>query len=98
MRIVVKNARIADGSGSDLFDGAVLIEGERIAEVFQGEAPAEAEKRADRVIDAAGNVLAPGFIDTHSHSDLKVLSEPELLPKLHQGITTEVLGQDGISM
>ena len=50
------------------------------------------------MISGKGYICAPGFIDTHSHSDLKVLSEPQLLPKLHQGITTEVLGQDGISM
>lgn len=117
MRILVKNARIADGTGKDLFDGAVLIEDERIAAVFHGPAsyaaedaapaagspagnavPVDVERSADRVIDAGGHVCAPGFIDTHSHSDLKVLSEPSLLPKLHQGITTEVLGQDGISM
>ncbi len=42
--------------------------------------------------------MSPGFIDTHSHSDLKVLIQPELFAKLQQGITTEVLGQDGISM
>jgi N-acyl-D-amino-acid deacylase len=43
-------------------------------------------------------VIAPGFIDTHSHSDLRVLTEPELPMKLRQGITLEVFGQDGISV
>ena len=43
-------------------------------------------------------MVAPGFIDTHSHSDLKILEEPEVAPKVMQGITTEILGQDGISM
>lgn len=55
-------------------------------------------QETDLVIDAAGLIVAPGFIDTHSHSDLEVLIHPEILPKLKQGITTEVLGQDGISM
>ena len=50
------------------------------------------------VIDATGLVVAPGFIDTHSHSDLQILVDPEVRPKIMQGITTEVLGQDGISM
>ena len=53
---------------------------------------------ADVVIDGHGLYAAPGFIDTHSHSDLCVLTQPELRPKVMQGITTEALGQDGISM
>lgn len=51
-----------------------------------------------KIIDATGLILAPGFIDTHSHSDLAILEEPYLEPKIRQGITTEILGQDGISM
>ena len=43
------------------------------------------------VIDATGLVVAPGFIDTHSHSDLQILVDPEVRPKIMQGITTEVL-------
>lgn len=50
------------------------------------------------VIDVTGLVVAPGFIDTHSHSDLQILVDPEVRPKVMQGITTEILGQDGISM
>lgn len=49
------------------------------------------------LLDAAGRVVCPGFIDTHSHSDLNLFSEPLLLPKISQGITTEILGQDGVS-
>ena len=52
------------------------------------------ENEAERIIDAQGKLVSPGFIDTHSHSDLKVLVEPFIEPKLRQGITTEVLGQD----
>ncbi|GAB3249040.1 N-acyl-D-amino-acid deacylase family protein [Kineosporia babensis] len=50
-----------------------------------------------RVLDAGGLVLAPGFIDMHAHSDLAVLTDPEHLAKTTQGVTTEVLGQDGLS-
>ena len=101
MKIFIKNALIVDGTGSDRFSGSVMIQDDRISKVLREPAEhicEEYEKNADKVIEADGLVLSPGFIDTHSHSDLKVLSEPGLLPKLHQGITTEVLGQDGISM
>ncbi|MCR5717226.1 MAG: D-aminoacylase [Lachnospiraceae bacterium] len=97
MKTYIKNALIIDGTGEKGYAGAVLIEDDKIIRV-RNTMEQEAERDADRIIDAQGMVLAPGFIDTHSHSDLKVLSAPELLPKLHQGITTEVLGQDGISM
>src|SRR5262249_18605530 len=49
-------------------------------------------------LDCGDLTLAPGFIDTHSHSDLVLFSEPELPMKMRQGITLEVLGQDGISV
>jgi len=52
---------------------------------------------ADRVVDADGLVVAPGFIDMHSHSDVQILAEPDHPARLLQGITTEVLGQDGLS-
>ncbi|SEO95009.1 N-acyl-D-amino-acid deacylase family protein [Propionispora vibrioides] len=94
MRILIKNGRLADGSGRSLFPADVVIEGERLACI----SPVGREGDFDRVIEAEGLVVAPGFIDTHSHSDLAVLLNPVLEPKLCQGITTEVLGQDGISL
>src|SRR5206468_11681686 len=48
--------------------------------------------------DCEGLVVAPGFIDTHSHSDLRILVDPDLEMKVRQGITLDVLGQDGISV
>ncbi|MBI2900310.1 MAG: D-aminoacylase [Planctomycetes bacterium] len=51
-----------------------------------------------RVLDCRGLAVAPGFIDAHSHSDLRVLAEPALPMKVRQGITTEVFGQDGLSV
>ncbi|MDO4479086.1 MAG: D-aminoacylase [Lachnospiraceae bacterium] len=56
------------------------------------------EMTADQVIDGTGLVLTPGFIDTHAHADLFALSDRVLLPNIGQGITTCVLGQDGVSM
>ncbi len=96
LRTLIRSASIMDGSGKPAYRGSVLVEGERIGQIFkEGEL---VQGPFDRIIDGEGLVLSPGFIDTHSHSDLKVLTEPEVLPKLMQGITTEVLGQDGISM
>lgn len=92
MRTCIKNAKIIDGSGERAFFGNILIDNDKIIEVGNYSMEAEAS------IDIKGLCAAPGFIDTHSHSDLKVMLEPELLPKIMQGITTEFLGQDGISM
>ncbi len=93
MKTLIKNARIIDGSGSKPYEGSVLIDGERIEAVGQ-----LGDVTADVVVDAKNNVVCPGFIDTHSHSDLEVFKEPQLYAKVMQGVTTEFLGQDGISM
>jgi N-acyl-D-amino-acid deacylase len=97
MKIVIKNATIVDGTNTLPYLGDILVEDKRIAAI--GEIGLfESDTLHARVIDAKGFMVSPGFIDTHSHSDLKVLTEPDVIPKLMQGITTEVLGQDGISM
>lgn len=54
--------------------------------------------RGDTILNVGQAVVSPGFIDAHSHSDLQLFSEPSLCPKVRQGITTEILGQDGFSM
>lgn len=100
-KLYIKNVKVLDGSGTDAYLGSILIDGERIAGIFRQEsrgALADLETSAEEVIDGHGLCAAPGFIDTHSHSDLQAITAPELRPKLMQGITTEVLGQDGISM
>lgn len=94
MRILIKDGFIADGSGNKGYIGDILICDERIEKIGHG----LCENDVDRKIDARGLVIAPGFIDTHSHSDLKILENPFNEIKIRQGITTEVLGQDGISM
>ena len=96
MKVLIKDAKIVDGSLSSAYFGNILIEDDKIKEI--GTFITGDESGYDTVIDAKGLVAAPGFIDTHSHSDLKILTDPEVLPKVMQGITTEVLGQDGISM
>lgn len=94
MKVFIQGATIIDGSNSPSFQGDILIEGDRIKRIGS-ELPVSEEYE---ILSAAGLVVAPGFLDTHSHSDLKILTEPQMLPKIMQGITTEVLGQDGISM
>ncbi|NTV79240.1 MAG: amidohydrolase family protein, partial [Clostridiales bacterium] len=99
MSILIQNAMIMDGTKAPGYMADIFIVADRIQKIITD--PIQAQqlvKDATDVIDAKGLVCAPGFIDTHSHSDLKVLSDPMLLPKLKQGITTEVLGQDGIAM
>ena len=91
--LLIENGTIVDGSGADGFAGAVGIRDGRLSIVF-GET--DAEGAANR-IDATGMVVAPGFIDLHSHSGLMIFADPLHEPKVRQGITTEVIGVDGLS-
>lgn len=91
--VIIRGGRILDGTGTPWYYGDIGIMGDRIAAVGRLDGAA-----AGRVIAAEGKYVSPGFIDAHSHSDLVVLSQPDLAPKLRQGITTEILGQDGISV
>jgi N-acyl-D-amino-acid deacylase len=85
---------IVDGTGSPGRAGTVLIEGDRLRVLSGGDA---GTNPAARTIDATGKIVAPGFIDLHSHSGLMILAEPTHDPKVRQGITTEVIGVDGNS-
>ncbi|MFL6113698.1 MAG: amidohydrolase family protein [Catenulispora sp.] len=91
--LVFRGATVVDGSGADRYRADVTIaEG-----VITAIAVQPVRVPATRVIDADGLVLAPGFIDMHAHSDLRTLIEPEHLSRVTQGITCEVLGQDGLA-
>jgi N-acyl-D-amino-acid deacylase len=93
--MLLENARIVDGTGSPWFRGAVGIEDGEIASVSRTSDPGiDAAER----VDVDGAVVCPGFVDTHSHSDIELFEDPTLAPKVRQGITTEILGQDGFSM
>jgi N-acyl-D-aspartate/D-glutamate deacylase len=87
---LIENATVVDGTGQPRFTADVLFEGDHIAAVGDLEARA-----GDLVVAADGLVLAPGFIDAHSHADSAIFEHPEALAAVSQGITTTVVGQDG---
>lgn len=90
--VLLKSARIFDGAGGPWFKADLAVEGDQIAAVG-----ALGNARARLEIDCAGAALAPGFIDAHSHSDLVAFEARSSAPKLMQGVTSELLGQDGIA-
>ncbi|MDQ4501723.1 D-aminoacylase [Sinomonas sp. ASV322] len=97
MQTLIANATVVDGSGAPRYRADVLIDGAVIAAIAEpGTLPAAGDV-VDRVIEAEGLVLSPGFIDMHAHSDLQLLLNPGHFAKLSQGVTTELLGQDGLS-
>ena len=90
--IVIRGGTVYDGTGAPGRHADVGIIGERIEEVGD-----LAEAEAARAIDARGLAVAPGFIDTHTHSEGDLLADPQHANGLRQGITTEVMGLDGMS-
>jgi len=89
---LIRNALVVDGSGGEPATADVALAGDRIVVVGS-----RLGYGAEEVIDAAGHVLAPGFIDVHTHDDTSVIRTPEMLPKLSQGVTTVIVGNCGIS-
>ncbi|TXS56664.1 N-acyl-D-amino-acid deacylase family protein [Streptomyces sp. t39] len=95
MDLVIRDARVIDGTGGASFRADVGIDGGRVTAIRrEGDGPA---LTGGRVLDAHGLALAPGFIDMHAHSDLALLRDPDHSAKAAQGVTLEVLGQDGLS-
>jgi N-acyl-D-amino-acid deacylase len=90
---ILKGGVIIDGTGRSPFRADVAISKNLITTVDP-----ENSLNGPEELDCSGLMIAPGFIDTHSHSDLRILTEPQLPMKLRQGITLEVFGQDGISV
>ncbi|MFD7615415.1 amidohydrolase family protein [Streptomyces sp. NPDC059802] len=96
MDLVIRNAHVVDGTGAPGRRADVGIRDGRIAEIHPEHA-AGPRPSGRRVLDADGLVLSPGFIDMHAHSDLALLRDPDHSAKAAQGVTLEVLGQDGLS-
>ena len=89
---LIRNVWIADGGGSPLEQADVAIDQDRILAIGNLH-----DIKAQNILDGDGKVLAPGFIDVHTHDDTSVIRTPEMLPKLSQGVTTVVVGNCGIS-
>ncbi len=94
---LIRGAVVVDGTGRPGFAGSLRVVDGAIVEVAPGDGAgtAPAPGGGERVYDASGLVLAPGFVDTHSHHDRGLLDEPTALAAVSQGVTTIVVGQDG---
>lgn len=86
--LVIRSGKIVDGTGNPWFYGDLAIRGDKLVAV--GRVPAGTAKQE---INARGFIVAPGFIDIHSHSDLLLLEDGNAPSKIRQGVTTEVLGE-----
>lgn len=91
--LLIRNATIVDGTGAPRFGGDIGIRGDRIARIGDLSALSGTVE-----IDQGGRIAAPGFIDAHTHDDRLMLSNPDMAPKVSQGITTVIAGNCGISL
>ncbi|MBA2892835.1 N-acyl-D-amino-acid deacylase family protein [Nonomuraea soli] len=90
--VIIRGGQVLDGTGAPAFRADVAIDGDRIAAVGRLE-----QAEAGLVVEAAGRYVAPGFVDCHAHGDAVFDDEEVQLAALRQGVTTFVLGQDGLS-
>jgi N-acyl-D-aspartate/D-glutamate deacylase len=88
--LVIRNGTIVDGTGTDRFEGDVAIDGDRIVQVGGEVGP------GTREIDAAGQLVTPGWVDIHTHYDGQVTWDPHLTPSGWNGVTTIVMGNCGV--
>ena len=90
--LVIKNARIVDGSGHPTFRGDVAVSGGKIAEV------GKVNGSAQRTINADGLAVAPGFIDNHTHYDAQVTWDPLCTSSCYHGVTSVIMGHCGLAL
>ncbi len=90
--ILIRGGLIYDGSISEPYISDIEISGDRISAI----GPTDGQEAAC-IIDAREMIVAPGFIDTHAHSDFTIIADPRAESKMYQGITTEINGNCGLS-
>ena len=91
---IIRNVKLYDGTEKAGFTGSLTISGDRITGIYDSpeiEIPARCEIRGE------GLAAAPGFVDTHTHSDMYLLHDGRQPGSISQGVTTEIIGQDGLS-
>ena len=91
--ILIENATVIDGTGQPGIIGGVAVVGGEISAVGD-----ISEYTSDHVIDGTDKVVAPGFIDCHTHDDRALLDDPDMACKVTQGVTTVVTGNCGVSL
>ncbi len=88
--LAIRGGRVVDGTGADAFHADIGVAGDRISAIGD-----LSRAGARESLDAAGSVVAPGFIDIHSHSDFTLLIDPRAHSQIYQGVTTELVGNCG---
>src|SRR5438552_11889061 len=92
-RLVIAGGKVVDGTGGPAFMADVAVDGDRVVEIGPN-----LPTKGDRRIDAEGCVVAPGFIDIHTHYDAQVFWDPAIRPSSYQGVTTVVAGNCGFTI
>jgi N-acyl-D-aspartate/D-glutamate deacylase len=90
--MLIRNARVVDGTGAEPQTANVAVAGGIVRAIGQ-----LSQYTGEEVVEGEGRVLAPGFIDVHTHDDTNVIRDPQMMPKLSQGVTTVIVGNCGIS-
>lgn len=90
--LIIRNGKIIDGTGSPWYYSDIAIQDDKIEKIGK-----LTDLKAKKEIDAKRHIVSPGFIDMHTHSDLVILEQGIIEAKVRQGITTDLLGQDGIA-